>query len=50
MRVPANKLAHASQATSKALGQSSLTLKEIQSVTGFLSFCAQAVCLSWIFM
>lgn len=48
VRVPADKLARASQATSKALSQSSLTLKEIQSLTGFLSFCAQAVRLGWV--
>lgn len=38
VRVPADKLTCASQATSKALNQSSFTLKAIQSLTGFLSF------------
>lgn len=50
VRVPADKLARASEATSKALSQPSVTLKEIQSLTGFLSFCAQAVRLGWVFM
>lgn len=50
MRVPAENLASAFQATSKDLSQSSVTLKEIQSLTGFLSFCAQVVRLGWVFM
>ena len=50
VRVPPDKVARAEQATSFALEQPSLTLKEVQSLTGFLSFCAQAVQLGWIFM
>ena len=50
VRVPPDKVARAQQATSLALKQPSLTLKEAQSLTGFLSFCAQAVRLGWIFM
>ena len=50
VRVPADKVARAKEATSSALKQLSLTLKEAQSLTGFLSFCAQAVHLGWIFM
>ena len=48
--VPTNKVICACQATSSALSQSSLTLKEAQSLTGFLSFYAQAVRLGWVFM
>ena len=43
VRVPTDKVIRVRQATSSALSQSSLTLKEAQSFTGFLSFCAQAV-------
>lgn len=49
-QVPADKLAHAFQAISKALSQFSVTLKEIQSLTSFLSFYAQAVRLEWVFI
>ena len=41
--VPVDKVVRACQATSSALSQSSLTLKDAQSLTGFLSFCTQAV-------
>lgn len=41
--VPTNKVICACHATSSALTQFSLILKEAQSLTGFLSFCAQAV-------
>ena len=48
--VPPDKVAQAQQATSLAFKQPSLILKEAQSLTGFFSFCAQAVCLESIFM
>lgn len=39
-RVPTEKLQKAKEATAHALAQESLTLLEIQSFTGFFSFCA----------
>ena len=41
--VPKDKLAQSHKATSQALCQSSITRKEIESVAGFLGFCAPAV-------
>ena len=49
-QIPKNKLQQAQNATSNALSKESLTLHEVQSLTDFLSFCAQAVCLGWVFM
>ncbi len=43
--VPLDKVARAQQATRLALKQFSFKLKEAQSLTGFLSLYAQAVCL-----
>ena len=48
--VPADKIACTKEAIGLALKQLSLTLKEAQSLTGFFSFCTQAVHLGWIFM
>lgn len=45
-----DKLARARQARKAALIRSSVTFKEILSLLGFLSFCAQAVHLGWVFM
>ncbi len=47
---PADKQQKARNATGDALSKESLTLHEAQSLTGFLSFCAQVVHLSWIFI
>ena len=49
-RVPADKQQKARDATGNALSKESLTLHEAQSLTGFLSFCAQVVRLGWVFM
>ena len=49
-RIPQDKLKMAKKATKKALSKKSLTLNEIQSLTGFLSFCVQVVRLGWVFM
>lgn len=49
-RVPADKQQKAKDATGDALSKESLTLHEAQSLTGFLSFCAQVVRLGWVFM
>lgn len=49
-RIPAEKLLNAKLSTSKALSKKALTLHEVQSLTGFLSFCAQVVRLGWVFM
>lgn len=49
-RIPADKLCKAKEATGNALAKDSLTLHEAQSLTGFLSFCAQVVQLGWVFM
>lgn len=49
-RLPEKKLHRAIEATKAALIQQSLTLREAQSLTGFLSFCARAVRLGWVFM
>ena len=49
-RIPPKKLQRATESTAQVLSKDSLTLQEIQSLTGFLSFCAQAVRLGWVFM
>jgi hypothetical protein len=49
-RLPQDKLNRALKATASTLAQQSLTLKEAQSLTGFLSFCAPVVRLGWVFM
>lgn len=49
-RIPAKKQQKAKDATGDALCKESLTLHEAQSLTGFLSFCAQVVRLGWVFM
>lgn len=49
-RVSKDKLEKARVATCDALSKDSLTLHETQSLTGFLSFCAQVVQLGWVFM
>lgn len=49
-RIPKDKLDKARKATGDTLAKESLTLHEAQSLTGFLSFCAQAVQLGWVFM
>lgn len=49
-RIPKDKLDKAIKATGIALTKESLTLHEVQSLTGFLFFCAQVVQLGWVFM
>ena len=49
-RVPADKLQRARNASGEVLSKQALTLYEAQSLTGFLSFCAQIVPLGWVFM
>ena len=49
-RISPKKLHRAKEATEKALSNNSLTLHDAQSLTGFLSFCAQVVHLEWVFM
>ena len=49
LTVPEDKLARARNLCAAALNQVSLTLREAQSLTGTLSFCAQAVTLGWAF-
>lgn len=49
-RIPTDKLQRARESTGLALSKESLTLHEAQSLTGFLSFCAQVVRLGWVFM
>lgn len=46
----ADKIHKAVTTTATALFKSSLTLKEAQSLTGYLSFCAAVVQLNWVFM
>jgi len=43
LRVPEDKMERAFKATSQALQQESITLKEIEALAGFLGFCAPAV-------
>ena len=49
-RIPADKLQRVRDATREALSKQALTLYEAQSLTGFLSFCAQVFRLGWVFM
>ena len=49
-RIPPEKQQKAKDATGNALCKESFTLHEAQSLTGFLSFCAQVICLGWVFM
>lgn len=49
-RVPKDRLEQAQKATSKTLASDSVALLDIQSLVGFLSFCAKAVRLGWVFM
>ena len=49
-QIPKEKLEKAKSATGDALSKDSLTLHELQSLTGFFSFCAQVVQLGWVFM
>lgn len=49
-RLPAEKLDKAVKATAKILAEKSVSLLEIQSLVGFLSFCSQAVRLGRVFM
>lgn len=48
--IPPNMIAQAQKATSSALHKLSLTLKEVQSLMEFVSFCAEAVQLRRIFV
>lgn len=48
--LPPEKIAKAIAATGAALLQKSLSLKEAQRLTGYLSFCAKVVRLGWVFM
>jgi hypothetical protein len=50
IRLPKEKLQQAIIRTATALSRATTTLFDIQSLTGFLSFCAQAVQLGWVFM
>ena len=49
-RLPKEKLDQAITATMEALMQQSISLHDAQSLTGFLSFCSQAVRLGRVFM
>lgn len=48
--LPPEKIAKAVAATAAALNTKFLTLREAQSLTGYLSFCAKVVRLGWVFM
>lgn len=48
--LPIDKLERAIQSTQEASLKGSLTLHEAQELAGFLTFCAQAVRLGWVFM
>ena len=48
LRVPEDKMERAFKATSQALQQESITLKEIEALAGFLSFCALTVQLGYL--
>lgn len=50
VRLPEEKLAKTLVATTKVLSANTITLLDMQLVTGFISFCAQAVQLDWVFM
>lgn len=46
--LPLEKISKAIEVTTKALAQKSLTLREAQSLTGYLSYCAKVVRLGWV--
>lgn len=48
--LPTKKIAKAIAVTSAALLQKSLSLEEVQRLTGYLSFCPRVVRLGWVFM
>ena len=50
LRVPKDKVLRATATTSMALEHNSTSMLEAQSLAGFLSFCAPAVQLGWVFM
>jgi hypothetical protein len=50
LRVPKDKVLRAAATTSTALEYNSISMLEAQSLAGFLSFCAPAVQLGWVFM
>lgn len=50
LRVPKDKVLRAAATTSAALKHNSMSMLEVQSLAGFLSFCAPAVQLGWVFM
>jgi hypothetical protein len=49
IRLPPEKLAKAVKCTQAALAMGSMTLWELQVLTGYLSWCAPAVQLGWVF-
>jgi len=49
-RLPIDKLERARQAAAKAVTSGSISLADMQSLAGFLSFCSPVVRLGWIFM
>jgi Reverse transcriptase (RNA-dependent DNA polymerase) len=49
-RLPIDKLERARQAAAKAITADSISLIDIQSLAGFLSFCSPVVRLGWVFM
>jgi Reverse transcriptase (RNA-dependent DNA polymerase)/RNase H-like domain found in reverse transcriptase len=49
-RLPLDKLERARQAAAKATTAGSISLVDIQSLAGFLSFCSPVVRLGWVFM
>ena len=48
--LPADKIAKAIAAASASLLQKSLSLKDVQRLTGYLCFCAKVIRLGWVFM
>ena len=48
--LPPDQIANAIAVTKAALLQKAWTLKEAQSLTGYLSFCAKVIRLGWVFM
>ena len=50
IRLPADKLEKARIITTKALNETTISLGDMQSIAGFLSFCAQAVKLGRVFL
>lgn len=49
-RLPTEKLDKAVKATARVFTEQSVSLLDMQSFVGFLSFCSQAVCLGRVFM